>query len=248
MAAVTSLQTHLVDELVDLLDAENQLTEALPKLAKAATAKELMTAFEKHLKETRLHIARLNQALRGLGQEKPQSKTCEAMKGLLKEGESMMNKTPAGALRDAVMITGAQKVEHYEMASYGTARTYAQVLGKPDVAQLLEQTLNEEKAADRTLTSIAENRVNEAAEEWQSQEEPGDGALIKTAEWVGATAGQITKGIRKAASVVGITAQESQTHGKESGQRESKARPHRLQRKPKAHRTTSTSQRARAKR
>jgi len=204
---ITSLETHLVDELADLLDAETQLTEALPKLAQAATAAELRAAFTKHLKETRGHVARLNQALRRLGQTKPKSKTCEGMQGLLEEGESMMKKTPAGALRDAVMITGAQKVEHYEMASYGTVRTYAQVLGEPVVARLLEQTLNEEKAADRALTAIAEHGVNEdAAEEWQAKEEAG--SLIKTAEWVGATAGyasrQLSKGLRTAASVVGV--------------------------------------------
>ena len=103
--AVDSLRTHLVDELVDLRDAEEQLTKALPKLARSATSKPLRTAFEKHLKETRAHVTRLNQALRDLG-ETPRSKTCEGMKGLLKEGETAMNKAPEGALRDAVMITG----------------------------------------------------------------------------------------------------------------------------------------------
>jgi ferritin-like metal-binding protein YciE len=206
MAAVDSLHAHLVEELTDLRDAETQLTQALPKLAQSATSKELRTAFQKHLKETRTHLTRIDQALRALG-EKPSSETCEAMKGLLKEGEKHMKKAPAGALRDAVLITGAQKVEHYEMASYGTARTYAQVLGEQQVARLLEQTLNEEKAADRTLTGIAEGSVNEeAAEEWQSRSE--EGPLMRSAEWAGRTGGmavrQLTRTVRRAASAVGM--------------------------------------------
>jgi ferritin-like metal-binding protein YciE len=152
--AVDSLRTHLIDELKDLLDAENQLTSALPKLASSASTPALRTAFQKHLKETRGHIARLNEAMRELG-ERPRRKTCEAMEGLLTEGEKMMNEAPEGALRDAVMITAAQKVEHYEMATYGTVRTYAEVLGERGVARLLAQTLKEEKAADAKLTMIA---------------------------------------------------------------------------------------------
>jgi ferritin-like metal-binding protein YciE len=198
MATVDSLRTHLIDELFDLLDAETQLTETLPKLAQAATSRTLRAAFQKHLKETRGHVTRLNQALRALG-ERPASKTCEAMKGLLEEGNSMMKKTPPGSLRDAVMITGAQKVEHYEMASYGTARTYATVLGEKGVARLLAQTLKEEKGADQTLTKIAEGSINEeAAEEWHSQQD--DSMLMRTAEWAGSTAGyasrQLTRGLR----------------------------------------------------
>lgn len=204
MATVDSLRTHLIDELIDLLDAETQLTETLPKLAQAATSPTLRSAFQKHLKETRGHVTRLNQALRALG-EKPSSKTCEAMKGLLEEGNSMVKKTPAGSLRDAVMITGAQKVEHYEMASYGTARTYATVLGETGVARLLAQTLKEERSADQALTKIAEGSVNEeAAEEWHSHED--DSVLMRTAGWAGSTAGyasrQVARGLRAAASTM----------------------------------------------
>jgi ferritin-like metal-binding protein YciE len=204
MATVDSLRTHLIDELIDLLDAETQLTQTLPKMAQAATSTTLRAAFQKHLKETRGHVTRLNQALRALG-KKPSSKSCEAMKGLLQEGNSMMKKTAAGALRDAVMITGAQKVEHYEMASYGTARTYATVLGETAVARLLAQTLKEEKGADQTLTKIAEGSVNkEAAEEWHSQED--DSILMRTADWAGSTAGyasrQVARGLHAAASTM----------------------------------------------
>ena len=208
MAAVESLRTHLVDELIDLLDAETQLTAALPQMAQAATSRQLRAAFQKHLKETRGHVNRLNQALRALG-ETPTSKRCEAMKGLLDEADSMMKKTAGGPLLDAVMITGAQKVEHYEMASYGTARTYARVLGERTVARLLDQTLKEEKAADRWLTQIAGGGVNQqAAAEWRSKEEEEEGVLLKTAEWAGATAAyasrQVAKGLRAAASTVGL--------------------------------------------
>ena len=224
MAAVDSLHTHLVEELTDLRDAETQLTEALPKLAQLASAKELRAAFQKHLKETRTHLTRIDQALRALG-EKPSSKTCEAMKGLLKEGQTHMKNAPAGALRDAVMITGAQKVEHYEIASYGTARTYAQVLGKQQVARLLAQTLKEEKSADRTLTDIAERSVNEdAADEFQSQSNSEEGPLMRSAEWAGRTGGmavrQLSRTVRRAASAVGM----AQDRSSQSSSRKSSGR------------------------
>lgn len=219
MAAVDSLHAHLVEELTDLRDAETQLTEALPKLAQSAASQQLRAAFQKHLKETRTHLTRIDQALRALG-EKPSSKTCEAMKGLLKEGNTHMKNAPAGALRDAVMITGAQKVEHYEMASYGTARTYAQVLGEQQVARLLEQTLKEEKAADRTLTDIAERSVNEdAAEEFQSHSSE-EGPLMRSAAWAGRTSGaavrELSRGVRRAASAVGMAHDRSSSRSSSS--------------------------------
>jgi ferritin-like metal-binding protein YciE len=205
--AVASLRTHLIEELTDLLDAENQLTRALPKMAAAATTKTLKSAFEKHLQETRGQITRLNQALRQLG-ERPRRKACEGMQGLLAEGESVMKKTPEGALRDAVMITAAQKVEHYEMASYGTARTYARVLGEAEVARLLDQNLKEEKAADGKLTVIAERSVNQdAAEEWQSRPED-EGTLMRGAVWLGGAVGSASRDFgraaRRAAASVGV--------------------------------------------
>ena len=207
MPEVNSLRMHLIEELTDLLDAEEQLTKALPKMATMATAKPLKVAFQRHLVETRGQITRLNDALRHLG-EQSKHKTCEGMKGLLSEGQHMMKKTPQGALRDAVMITAAQKVEHYEMASYGTARTYAQVLGEPAVARLLGQSLKEEKAADGKLTSIAESTVNkDAAEEWQAQESDG-GVLGRSARWLGLTVGsarrRLAGGSRGPASSTGI--------------------------------------------
>lgn len=230
MAAVDSLRTHLVEELRDLLDAEHQLTKALPKMAAAATARSLRAAFERHLKETRAQIERLNKALTQLG-ERPSRKTCEAMKGLLEEGETHMNETPEGALRDAVMITGAQKVEHYEMASYGTARTYAQVLGEAGVARLLQRSLDEEKAADGKLTTIAEGSVNEeAAEEWQSQEEES-GVVGRSAAWLGSAVGaasrRVAGGARRAAASAGLasdrgTRKRSRKSGRSRGRGRSK--------------------------
>jgi ferritin-like metal-binding protein YciE len=200
--SVDSLRIHLIDELSDLLDAENQLTKALPKMAKAASAPVLRTAFQKHLQETHGHIERLTQAL-GFLWEKPARKTCEGMQGLLAEGDEVMSAAPAGALRDAMMITAAQKVEHYEIGTYGTVRTYAQVLGEPRVAKLLERTLKEEKAADGKLTVIAERSVNEdAAEEWRANE--GEGVVERSTAWMGQQIQSAAAGARRVARSVGI--------------------------------------------
>ncbi len=202
MSSVNSLRAHLLEELSDLLSAEQQLTDALPKMAKAATTQTLRKALGKHLKETREHATRLQDAMKLLG-EVPGRKTCEAMAGLLEEGDAMMNSTPEGALRDAVMITAAQKVEHYEIASYGTVRTYALVLGERKVAKLLAKTLDEEKAADKKLTGIAEKSVNKAAaREWHEQRAE-DGMLAKSAAWVG---GKVGAAVRDVPQLVGRAA------------------------------------------
>jgi ferritin-like metal-binding protein YciE len=197
----TSLRRHLIDELRDLLDAEQQLTRALPQFAEAAATPALKQAFQSHQKETRRHLERLNQALAALG-EQPRAKRCVGMRGLISEGNAMVGGTPKGALRDAMMISGAQKVEHYEMAAYGTARTYAEVLGRGDVARLLDDTLQEEKSADLKLTEIAEGSVNtRAAEEWHKQ---GAGILNQSAEWMGQTVGAAARTVRRAAGAVGL--------------------------------------------
>jgi ferritin-like metal-binding protein YciE len=190
MANVGSLREHLVTELNDLLNAEQQLIKALPKMVDQATNAPLKAAFRSHLGQTRMHERRAAQALRALG-EKPSGETCEAMKGLLEEGEDLMSSGEEGALLDAMMITAAQKVEHYEIASYGTARTYARVLGEREVARLLEETLKEEKAADKKLTTIAEGTINKkAAREWHEQSRNG-GMLDKGAHWMGSTVGRM---------------------------------------------------------
>jgi ferritin-like metal-binding protein YciE len=189
MSSVTSLREHLVDELNDLLNAEQQLIVAIPKMAEKASRRELKAAFRSHLAETKGHVKRATEALKLLG-ETSIGKACEAMEGLLEEGEELMNGADGGALRDAMLITAAQKVEHYEIATYGTIRTYAQVLGEKGVAKLMAQTLKEEKAADKKLTGIAEASVNkQAAKEWHDQ----TSVLGKSAEWVGSTVGGAIK-------------------------------------------------------
>lgn len=162
MAKLNSLQELLVEEIKDLYDAEHQLTKALPKMAKAATNTQLQNAFNSHLTETEGHIKRLEQVFEALG-EKPSRKTCKAMKGLVEEGSEAIEEDMEPEVKDAALIAAAQRVEHYEMAGYGSARSFAQTLGHSDVAKLLQQTLNEEGAADEKLTKIAESRVNEKA-------------------------------------------------------------------------------------
>jgi ferritin-like metal-binding protein YciE len=189
MAAIATLREHLVEELNDLLNAEQQLIIALPKLAQKASQRELKSAFRGHLAETRGHVKRATEALTLLG-ETSIGKACEAMEGLLAEGDELMNGADGGALLDAMLITAAQKVEHYEIATYGTVRTYAQVLGEKGVAKLMTQTLREEKAADKKLTSIAERSINaRAAKEWHDQ----SGMIVKGAEWIGAKVGGAMK-------------------------------------------------------
>ena len=162
MAELKTLEDALVDELEDILDSETQITQALPKLAQKATHPELKAAFEEHLEQTKVHIQRLNQAFELLG-KKPASKTCEATKGLLKEGEDVMSEDATPDVMDAFLIAAAQKVEHYEIASYGTVCTWAEITGHEDVADLLGETLDEEEETNDKLTDLAESSINEDA-------------------------------------------------------------------------------------
>ena len=159
----SALKELFTDELKDILWAENQLAKSLKKLAASATSEELKNAFETHLKETEGQIGRLEQVFESIGEEaKP--KKCEAMAGLAKEAEELIKDTEEGTfVRDVALISAAQKCEHYEIASYGTLRTLAGVLGYDDAAKLLEETLEEEKKTDDLLTQIAESVVNESA-------------------------------------------------------------------------------------
>jgi len=170
MAQMDSLEELLQAELKDIYDAEKQLTKALPKMVKKASAGELQDAFDEHLRQTEQHIDRLEQVFDQLGMP-ARGKKCEGMKHLIAEGEEMIGDAEDDATRDALMIAAAQKVEHYEIAAYGTMRTWANLLGKHDVAALLEDTLEEEKDTDQKLTSIAESFVNEAAAEGEDEEE-----------------------------------------------------------------------------
>ncbi|WP_316813774.1 ferritin-like domain-containing protein [Pedobacter heparinus] len=152
-----------VDELKDIYWAEKHLSKALPKMKKAATSPELAAAFEKHTEETNNHIATLEQIFQLLD-EKAQAKKCDAMEGLLKEAESIIEDTDADTMiRDAGLILAAQKVEHYEIATYGTLVVFAQNMGHTDVAELLQFTLDNEKATDVALTEIAVNSINDQA-------------------------------------------------------------------------------------
>ncbi len=157
-----SLRDLLIEELRDLYSAETQLVDALPKMAEVATSRELKSAFEDHLEETEGHVTRLEDIFRLL-EEKSSGETCEAMKGLIKEGQILAHAEGDSDVRDAGLIGAAQRVEHYEIAGYGTARSLALRLGEKHVAEVLQKTLNEEAQADRKLTSIAEGKVNVSA-------------------------------------------------------------------------------------
>ncbi len=159
--SVDSIEKLFIAELKDLYSAENQITKALPKMVKSAKSSDLKKAFETHLQETEGQIERLVRICEMLGTS-PKGKACEGMKGVLGEGSSMLEESEAGDVRDAALISAAQRVEHYEMAAYGSVRAYAELLGQTEAAKLLEETLEEEKAADQKLTSISQ-KVNEAA-------------------------------------------------------------------------------------
>lgn len=170
MAKMKSLEDFLLEELKDLYSAEKQLTKALPKMAKAATSEELRTAFEDHLKETENQVARLEKISKIAGRSLT-GKKCKAMKGLIEEGKEIMEEDCTPEVRDVALIAAAQKVEHYEIASYGCAKTYARLLGYTDVEKLLEETQQEESAADEKLTEISEELNAEALEPAETEEE-----------------------------------------------------------------------------
>jgi len=161
---VENMDELLLDELKDIYSAEKQITKALPKMAKGAESEELRQAFQSHLEETKGHVERLDQIFQTLGKS-PRGKTCKGMQGLLEEGSEMLEELEKGPVRDAALISAAQKVEHYEMAAYGSLRTFAELLKQNEIVQLLEQTLEEEKAADEKLTSIAGEINPEALQE-----------------------------------------------------------------------------------
>jgi ferritin-like metal-binding protein YciE len=160
--SVETLQELFIDELKDLYSAEKQIVRSLPKLAKAASTPELKDALQSHLEETRGQVERLDQIAQIVG-KKLTGKTCAGMKGVLEEGSEVLEEVEEGNVRDAALIGASQRVEHYEMAGYGTARDFAKLLGLEDVVELLEQTLEEEKAADEKLTAISKN-VNRQAQ------------------------------------------------------------------------------------
>jgi ferritin-like metal-binding protein YciE len=161
-AALNSFDDLLVEQLQDLYDAEQRLTKALPKMAVAAHNSSLKSAFEEHLRQTQNQVSRLEQVFKSLGKS-AQTKTCEAMKGLVEEGSEVISANGDPDVKDAALIAAAQRAEHYEIAAYGTARTFAQRLNKPEAARLLQQTLDEEAETDRKLTALAERSINPKA-------------------------------------------------------------------------------------
>jgi ferritin-like metal-binding protein YciE len=158
----TTLETLFIDELRDIYHAERQLVRALPKLAKAATSPDLREALESHLAETEEQVSRVEQAFEMLG-EAARPKPCAGMQGIVEEGSDVIKESDKGPALDAGIIAGAQRAEHYEIAAYGTVMAWAKALGHDDVAQLLSSSLEEEKAADKKLTELAEAGLNDAA-------------------------------------------------------------------------------------
>jgi len=178
---IDSLSTLLQEELKDIYDAEKRLVRALPKMAKAASSDELRSALQEHLEVTKVHVQRLEQAFELLGVA-AKAKPCAGMKGPIEEGEEVIGEDASETLMDAAIIGAAQRVEHYEMAAYGTARTFAERLGNDEVASLLEETLNEEKEADQKLTEISEQLLegmNDASEQ-ETEEKSAAGRRTKT--------------------------------------------------------------------
>ncbi len=164
MAGAGTLHDAFLDELRDAYDAEKQLLKALAKMAKKASARKLSGAFESHLEETRGHVDKLEQAF-GLLDEKVRGKHCDGIAGIIEEGKSVMEEDFDDETMDACLIASGQRAEHYEMAAYGTLVAWANVMGHADVAELLEEILNQEKAADEKLTALAEGGINQAASE-----------------------------------------------------------------------------------
>ena len=166
--AAENLHELFVDELRDIYDAEKQLTKALPKMAKAADSEDLRAAFDEHLEITRMQVNRLEEVFKSLGIA-ARGKPCEGMKGLIEEGQEKMQELEQGPTLDAALIASAQKVEHYEIATYGTLATFAEIMGHQDAKDLLGQTLDEEKEADEKLTQVA-GEINFEAETEQGGE------------------------------------------------------------------------------
>jgi ferritin-like metal-binding protein YciE len=169
-SAAEGLRELFIESLKDIYWAEKALTKALPKMAKNATSEDLINTINDHLKVTEEQVSRLEQVFE-LIKEKATAKKCEAMEGLIKEGESIMEETQQGPVRDAGIIGASQKIEHYEIATYGTLAAFAETLGENEALQLLQQTLDEEKQADTLLTEVAYNNINFEASEEEGDEE-----------------------------------------------------------------------------
>ena len=174
--SLNNLHDLFLEQLKDVYDAEQRITKALPKMAREASSEDLSSAFEEHLAQTQEHVARLERVFRILG-ESPSKKTCKAMVGLLEEGEEVMKEDAPESVLDAGLIGAAQKVEHYEMATYGCLRDWAQLLGLSEAADVLQETLDEEGETDKRLTEIAQSLNVEALEGVDEEDEVGEDAV-----------------------------------------------------------------------
>lgn len=196
MADAGTLHDAFIDELRDVYDGEKQLTKALPKMAKAASSPDLRAAFEAHLEETRGQIERLEQVFETLG-EKVRGKHCDGLAGIIEEGKAVMEEDFAEATMDACLIAGGQRAEHYEMAAYGTLVAWARAMGHNEAADLLQETLEEEKAADEKLSSLAEGGINqEAADVAHLDEGDEEEALVSAGRKTGPANGARKKARR----------------------------------------------------
>jgi ferritin-like metal-binding protein YciE len=180
MAEAGTLHDAFIDELRDAYDAEKQLTKALPKMAKAARSPQLRAAFQAHLEETRGHVERLEEVFESLD-KKVSGKHCDGIAGIIEEGKSVMEEDFDEVTMDACLIAGGQRAEHYEMAAYGTLVAWARAMGHEEAAVLLQETLDEEKAADEKLSSLAEGGINQDAAEAAHPEEEKDMAPVAAA-------------------------------------------------------------------
>jgi ferritin-like metal-binding protein YciE len=191
--AGSNLRDALVDEIKDIYNAEKQIVKALPKMVKGATSDELRDAFESHLEETQNQVTRLERVFELLD-EKPRGKHCAGMAGILEEGSETLEEDAEDSVMDAMLIAGAQRVEHYEITAYGTAIAWAEALGLSEVAEVLGESLAEEKAADQKLSAIAESGINDAATAGESEddmdedEEPASKTSAGKSEPAGASA------------------------------------------------------------
>jgi ferritin-like metal-binding protein YciE len=195
MPEAGTLHDAFLDELRDSYDAEKQLIKALPKMAKAATSSELRDAFERHLEETQGHVDRLEQVFELLD-EKAKGKHCDGIAGIIEEGKNAMGENFDDATMDAVLIASGQRAEHYEMAAYGTLVAWARGMGHNEAADLLQETLDEEEAADEKLTSIAESGVNQEAAEAAHPAEDEERDQVKSPRAVRVTAMDAKRSVR----------------------------------------------------
>jgi ferritin-like metal-binding protein YciE len=177
MPKISTLEDAYIEQLRDIYSAESQLVKALPKMAKAAHSDELKNGFLEHLEQTKGHVTRLEQIFEELD-EKPTGKKCQAMAGLVEEGSETISEDATPAVKDALLISAAQRVEHYEIAAYGTVKTFAQTLGHDDAAKLLDETLQEEVETDEKLTEAAQTINAEANESGEDEEETEEKTTI----------------------------------------------------------------------